>query len=368
MNGSRRGEIAFVACSNGEKTTRILCNHIVRIAEQRASLDAKSPYESRQRDFSLSVMESGISPVSTETRLFKDGELITKLHESVRGKDVYVVQNTLDPRNPERTSHNIMELLIMLDTVKRSEAAHVTAVVPYLSYCKQERRQGRQPISLKLIIDMIEKAGAERLITMDLHAGATEGFASNLKIQNLFASPLLLHYFEETIKFKGTFVAPDPNAGKTVRHYAKVTGLPMAIAYKFRRPDSMHDISEQILLGDVKGKDAVVIDDQTAGSGTLIGTCKLLKQIGAKDIYAGVTHGMLLEDGDIKFRAAVKEGLLKQLVITNTLVQPESFLEENPYITVLDALHIFSQAIFETHVDGTVSGLYDPRLRKEMFG
>jgi ribose-phosphate pyrophosphokinase len=339
--------------------------HIADICKRREPGLDDSAYSMQQKELISHVKAEGIRPVLSETRTFADGEIIAKLRETVRGKDVYVVQNTLDPRNPEKTSVNILELLIMLDAVKRSDAAHVTAVIPYLSYCKQERRQGRQPISLKLLLDMIEKAGAERLITMDLHASASEGFSSTLRVQNLYASSLLLEHFRD---FKGVFVAPDPNAGKTVRHYSKITGLPMAIAYKYKRPDSMHDIAEHILLGDVKDRDCVIIDDQTAGSGTLIGTCKLLKEKGAKEIHACVTHGMLLGDAEARFGEAVKSGLLKSLVVTNTLIQPEDFLMRNSFISTLDALMFFAQAIFETHTDGTVSSLYDPRLRKEMFG
>jgi ribose-phosphate pyrophosphokinase len=346
----RRGDIAIVACRNGVETANCIISHLNSIV-----------MEGHEQMTPISLLDS-------ESQDFKDGEIITRLRESVRGKDVYIVQNTLDPRKPELTSHNIMELMIMIDNVRRSDAAHVSVIIPYLSYCKQERRQGRQPVSLKLLIDMLETAGAERLITMDLHSPATESFSKSFKIQNLFASPLLMKHILEDMAFKGVFVAPDPNAGKTARHYSKLSGLPMAICYKYKKPDSMHDIDDHTLLGDVKNKDALIIDDQTAGSGTLLGTAKLLKSQGAKQVCAAVTHAMFLGDAEQSFRKAVDEGMLSELIITNTLLHSKEFLDRNPYLKVIDALRLVSEAIYEIHTDGSISSLYEPRLRKEMFG
>ena len=195
-----------------------------------------------------------------------------------------------------------------------------------------------------------------------------QGFSSEINIQNLYASALLIDYFLEKIRFNGIFVAPDPGAGKMVKHYSKVTGLPMALGYKYRNPDSHHDFEEQRLLGDVKGMDAAIVDDQSAGSGTLINMARTVKDAGADKVYCAVAHAMLLGDAEEKFSKAVEEGVITELVCTNTLIQPDELLERNPYIKVLDSLKIFAEAIIETHEGGSISRLYEPRLRESMFG
>ncbi len=339
MADINRGDLVLVPCRNGMRTAEMILEHL--------------------KDAAM---------IDTRTKVFGDGEVKTKLLESVRGKDVYIVQNTLDPRNPDRTSENIIELLLMTDAVKRADANHISIVLPYMSYCKQERKSGREPISAKVMIDMLRNRGAERIITMDLHAPAIEGFSSVIQVQNLYASALILDYFLEKVKFDGVFVAPDPGAGKMVKHYSKVTGMPIALGYKYRDPDSHHDFEEQRLLGDVKDMDAAIIDDQSAGSGTLINMARILKKAGAKKVYGAVAHAMLLLDAEEKFRKVVEEGILTELVCTNTLMQPDDLLRRNPYIKVLDSLKIFAEAIKETHKGGSISRLYEPRLRESMFG
>ncbi len=370
----RRGELAIVPCRNGKTTAEVLKSHLVSICKERgSSLKGKkklSSYEQRQTEFIKHVSEFGIKIIESEIKDFKDGEISIALNESVRGKDVYVIQNTLNPEKPEETSKNIMELLLMLDAVQRADAAHVTVIMPYFSYCKQERRQGRQPISTKLLIDIMEKAGAECLITMDLHAPATEGSvaAKDFRIQNLFASPMLIDYLMNEKKFDGVYVAPDPGAGKMVTYYAKVTNSPMALGYKQRDPRSQHDFKEQKLLGDVKGKEVVIIDDQIATGGTLINMAKLIKEHGAKKVYAGVTHAMFLGEAGDKFAKAVEEGTFEEVIVTNTLIHTPEFLKKNKYLRVIDTLRIFSDAVFEMQVDGSVTRLYSDPLRKVMFG
>jgi ribose-phosphate pyrophosphokinase len=202
---------------------------------------------------------------------------------------------------------------------------------------------------------------------MELHAPAVQGFV-NYRIENLYASQIFQSYFLKEKKFKGVWIAPDPNAGKFVRHYSKVSGLPMAFGYKYRTADSMHDIEELHLLGDIRGRDVAIIDDQSATSRTLLRAINAAKELGAKQVYCAVTHAMFLGDAQKAFKDAVKQGFMKELVCTNTLMQPEAFLKKNRYIKVLDGLRLFAEAIFETYTGGSISRLYEAPLRDSLFG
>lgn len=371
----RRGEMAIIPCRNGKKTAELIHNHLKEICSERKDILSKRKnsftlYEHRQLEFIDYVDKYGIEIINPDIKDFKDGEISITITESVRGKNVYIVQNTLDPENPKTTSHNIMELVLMVETARRSFANEVTVIMPYMSYSKQERRQGRQPISAKVLLDILNDSGADKLMTMELHAPAIEGFtgAKHLTVENLFASSRIIDYFVGKKKFAGLFVAPDAGAGKMVGHYSKVTGLPLALGYKFRRPDSRHDSEEQKLLGDVKGQEILIIDDQVATGGTIINIAKVAKEKGATKAYAAVTHGLLLGDAENKFQKAVKENIIDELVITNTVIHSEDFMKRNKYITPLCALKMFAQAVFESEVDGSVSRLYDVKLRKSMFG
>lgn len=344
-------EIAILPCRNGLETAEAVIGHIHEIC--------------RERNIgSLSYLKH---PVEVDTRDFDDGEIRPKIRESVRGKRVYIVQNTLSPHAPERTSHNIMELLLTADAARRSDADEINLVVPYLSYSKQERSTGREPISVKVLLDAFADLGVRRLFTMDLHAPAIQGFVS-YRIENLYASQIFLRYFLKEKKFKGVWIAPDPNAGKFVRHYSKFSGLPMAFGYKYRTADSIHEIEELKLLGDIKGKDVAIVDDQSATSRTLLHAAQAAKDLGAKQVYCAVAHAMFLGNAERAFRNAVKQGLMKELVCTNTLMHQESFLKRNPYVKVLDALRLFAEAIFETYTAGSISRLYEEPLRDSLFG
>ena len=344
-------QIAILPCRNGIETANAIIKHIHDIC--------------RERNFKgLSYLRE---PIEIDTRDFIDGEIRPKIRESVRGKRVYIVQNTLDPRKPEQTSHNILELLLTIDAVRRSDADEINLVLPYLSYSKQERSTGREPISVKVLLDAFASLGIRRLFTMDLHAPAVQGFV-NYRIENLYAFQIFLGYFLKEKKFKGVWIAPDPNAGKFVRHYSKVSGFPMALGYKYRAADSVHEIEELSLLGDIKGKDVVIVDDQSATSRTLLRAANAAKELGAKKVYCAVTHAMFLGNAQEAFRDAVKKGLVEELVCTNTLIQPKEFLDKNRYVRVLDGLRLFAEAIFETYTGGSISRLYEAPLRASLFG
>jgi len=372
-----RGDISIIACRNGISSANTIKNHLQEIILHRDQLlnsrEHLTSYDERQLDFINTVKKHGtqlIIPNSKSIKDFADGEISINLEESVRGTDAYIIQNTLNPENPKATSHNIMELIFMTETVRRSSARNVTLVLPYLSYSKQERRQGRQPISAKVMIDLFHEVGADKIITMDLHASAIEGFtkAREMSIENLFASNIILDYLINDKKFKGEFLAPDAGAGKMVAHYSKVAKLELALGYKFKKPDSHHEPEEQRILGDVSGKDIAIIDDQLATGTTLLNTINSLVKLKANKIYLATTHGMFLKNAEEKFRHLKNAGILEEIIITTTIPHSKEFYQKNTYITQLDALKMFAEAVYENHVDGSISALYETNLRNSLFG
>jgi ribose-phosphate pyrophosphokinase len=373
MNGSHQEDFVIAACRNGAESAEIIRNDIKKICfDAEAFLKSKknlNHHEQTRMSFVCAANETDAIITPIDCRTFADGEILPTVEKSVREKSVYLVQNTFDPAHPDRTSDNIIELLLTLDALKRASPSKITVIVPYLSYSKQERRQGRQSISAKLFLDMIHTAGADKLITIDLHASATEGFTSakDMTIDPLFASSVFIEHLRE-IKFSGVFVAPDIGAGKMIKHYSKVMGLPFALGYKFRKPDSAHTFETQDILGDVKDKDVVMIDDQIASGSTLINAVKMLREKGAKKIYVFATHGLFIKDAEKNFREAYEQGYITELIITNSLTYSKEFLERNKYIKVLDVLQLFSRAIYEMQTGGSISGLYHPDLRHSLYG
>ncbi|MGV8161978.1 MAG: ribose-phosphate diphosphokinase [Candidatus Nanoarchaeia archaeon] len=367
------GDFAIASCSNGKESAQNIKADFEKICVQTArSLEGKSNLgrtDHVQLQFSLLMKEFETPVVPIGCAVFSDGEILPTIERSVREKAIYLIQNTFDPQNPENTSRNIMELLLTIDSLKRSSSSKITVILPYLSYSKQERRQGRQPISVKLLLDLMHTAGADKLLTVDLHAPATEGFTSakDMTIDPLFASSVIIEYLKE-LKFDGVFVAPDVGAGKMVKHYSKVMNLPFALGYKFRKPDSKHTFETQDILGDVEGKDVAMIDDQIASGSTLIHAAKMLKDKGAKDIYVFATHGLFVKDAEKNFKEAVQNGFIKEVIVTNSLHYSPEFLERNPHIKVLNVLKLFSRAIYEMQTGGSISGLYDPEIRHVLYG
>ncbi len=373
MSTFQQEDFVIAACRNGTESAEIIRNDIKNIcsdAEQYLkSKKSLNHHEAAKMNFVCAANEADAILTPIDCKTFGDGEILPTVERSVREKAVYLVQNTFDPAHPEKTSDNIIELLLTLDALKRSSPSKIVVIVPYLSYSKQERRQGRQSISAKVLLDMIHVAGADKLITIDLHTSAVEGFTSakDMTIDHLFASSVFIEYLRAK-KFNGVFAAPDIGAGKTIKHYSKVMGLPFALGYKFRKPDSKHNFEAHGILGDVDGKDIVMIDDQIASGSTLINATKLLKEKGAKDVYLFVTHGLFLKDAEEKFRKLLDDGTLKELIITNSLMPSKEFLERNPKIVVLDVLQLFSRAIYEMQTGGSISGLYNPDLRHSLYG
>jgi len=278
---------------------------------------------------------------------FSEGEIRVKIDENVRGKDVFVVQPTCPPPN-----ENLMELLIMIDALKRSSAQRITAVMPYFGYARQDRKdQPRVPITAKLVANLITTAGANRVLTMDLHAGQIQGFF-DIPVDNLFAVGVFIDY-ASGLKIKDlVVVSPDVGGIKMARAYAKRMSAGLAIVDKRRvSPDKTEALH---ILGDVEGKNAIIVDDLIATGSSLFEAVGALKQAKAKSIRAAITHGVL-SGAAVENLEKCKD--LEELLITDTI--PLDSNKKHSRITVLSVAGLLGEAIKRIHSEESVSSLFD---------
>src|SRR3954464_7806082 len=219
------------------------------------------------------------------TELFPDGELIVKVEEDVRGRDCLIIQPTSHPVNA-----HLMELMIWIDCLRRASAKQVTAVIPYFGYARQDRKdEGRVPITAKLVANLLERAGADRVVSVDLHAAQVQGFF-DIPVDHLHAGPVLTKWFKSLKLSNRVFVSPDVGNVKRAQVYANMLGGEICIIDKRRRSDK--DIEAKHIIGDVEGKNVLMVDDMITTAGTVTEGCKILRQNGVKEIYIAATHGV----------------------------------------------------------------------------
>jgi len=277
-----------------------------------------------------------------EVGRFEDGEVSVRFNENIRGGDVFIVQATGAPAD------NLMELLVMLDAAKRASARRVTAVMPYFGYARQDRKdQPRAPISAKLVANLITVAGADRVLCMDLHSAQIQGFF-DIPFDHLYAAPVLIDYFAQKQLPDLVVMAPDVGGVKMARAYAKRLGADLALADKRRpRPDAVEIMN---IIGDVKGKNAVLFDDVVTTASTLCQAAEAIKAAGGRDIYAGVTHGVLSTSA----RERLARAPIKELVVTNT-VQHDAL---PPHVTELSVADLLGEAVQRIHEERSLSSLF----------
>ena len=286
----------------------------------------------------------GIEVGDASVEQFADGETAVKINENIRGADIFVFQPTFAPAN------NLMELLVMIDAVRRASARRVTAVIPYFGYQRQDRKdQPRVPITAKLVANLITTAGADRVMTMDLHSAQIQGFF-DIPFDHLYAAPVLVdHYLRLGIQDL-VAIAPDIGSVKMARAFAKRLSTNLAVVDKRRpRPDAVEMMN---IIGEVDGKNAVIFDDILSTGSTLVMAAEALKEAGARDIYAAVTHGVLC--GDAIDRIARSE--VKELVITDSIPHVPSTLP--PKIRVLSVAPLLAEAIRRIHDEESLSSLF----------
>lgn len=283
---------------------------------------------------------------NAEIKRFSDGEIWVEVEENVRGKDVFVVQSTSHPAN-----EHLMELLIMVDALKRASAERITAVLPYYGYARQDRKVApRTPISSKLVADLITAAGAHRVVSVDLHAGQIQGFF-NIPFDHLYAMPILLDYIRGNLLNDVVIVTPDAGGTERARAYAKRLDTTLAMIDKRRSAPNESEVMN--VIGEVNGKTAIIVDDMVDTAGTLTQAAAALKERGANKIYACITHGVLSG----KAVERIKGSVLEELVITNTICQSEEVLKCRK-IKVLSMAKLLSEAIFRINHNDSVSSLF----------
>lgn len=277
---------------------------------------------------------------------FSDGEIRVKINSNVRGHDVFVIQSTSYPAN-----ENLMELLIMIDALKRASAQRITAVLPYFGYSRQDRKdQPRVPITAKLVANLLTTAGADRVLTIDLHAGQIQGFF-DIPLDNLFAVKIFMDYRKKT-RLKGELVVVSPDVGgiKTARAYAKRFNCSLAIVDKRRIDDKKAEVMH--IMGDVKGKTAVIVDDMVATAGSLVEAVEAIKKKGALEVYAAVTHPVLCGPAIERIRKSA----LKELIVTDTIPMEENKMTSK--IKVLSVAPLLAEAIKRIHCEESLSVLF----------
>ena len=289
----------------------------------------------------------GVPLGAARVRRFSDGEVMVEIGENVRGRDVYVVQSTCAP-----TNDNLMELLVITDALKRASAATITAVIPYYGYARQDRKAApRTPITAKLVADLITTAGVNRVVTIDLHAGQIQGFF-NIPVDNLYAAPVILNYLKD--RFSGeqvVMVSPDAGGTERARAFAKRLEYSLAVIDKRRTGPNVAEVMH--LIGDVRDKIAIILDDMVDTAGTLTQAAKALKANGAKAIYACATHGVLSGPAIERINASD----IEEIVLTDTIPVNTGAVATSK-IRTLSVAELLAEAIRRIHEDESVSSLF----------
>jgi ribose-phosphate pyrophosphokinase len=277
---------------------------------------------------------------------FSDGEVRIQLEENVRGKDVFLIQSTCPPVN-----ENLMELLVMLDAARRASAQRITAVIPYFGYARQDRKdRPRVPITAKLVANILASSGANRVLTLDLHAGQIQGFF-DIPLDHLYAINVFFEYFKQNKIEDLVIVSPDVGGIKMARAYAKRFGADLAIVDKRRKSPESTEVMH--ILGDVKDKNVLLVDDIIATGSSLVNGAAALKKEGAKNIFAAISHGILSNHAVDKIR----DSRIDSLAITDSIPLPEEKKEEKIKVVSLD--NLFADAIKRIHFEKSISVLFD---------
>lgn len=288
----------------------------------------------------------GIPVGDAQVSTFSNGEINVSINESIRGADVFVVQSTSAPVND-----NLMELLIMMDALKRASAGRINAVIPFYGYARQDRKsKSREPITAKLVANLITSAGADRVITMDLHAHQIQGFF-DIPVDHLYAAPLIVNYFINKKLDDIVVVSPDVGGVTRARYLAAKLDAPLAIIDKRRPRPNVSEVMN--VIGDINGKDCIIIDDIVDTAGSIVNAAKVLMNMGAKDVYVACTHPVL--SGPAFDR--VQESVIKELIVTNTIPLPAGKPVDK--IKVLSVAPLFAEAIKRIYEGLSLSKLFD---------
>lgn len=296
------------------------------------------------------ALETGLVP--TEYRTFASGEILTRFEVSIRGCDLFLIQSFGPPVNEW-----MMELLIMLDAAKRASAKRITVVAPYFPYSRQDKKgRGREPISARLVADLLKTAGADRVMSVDLHAAQIQGFFDG-PVDHLFAKPVLLEHFERTLspedRAKLTVVSPDTGRVRVADTWSDSLGAPLAIIHKRRDPNVANQVTVNEIVGQVDGRVCLLVDDMIDTGGTIVKAAQALKASGAERVIVAATHAVFSDPASERLQDAA----IDEVVVTDTIPLPEHKRWDS--LTVLPIAPLLARAIREVFEDGSVTSMFD---------
>ena len=291
----------------------------------------------------------GVSLADASIRTFNDREIFVEINENIRGEDIFIIQSTSHPAND-----HLMELLITIDAARRGSAKRITAVIPYYGYARQDRKTGpRTPITAKLVANLITSAGANRVLTMDLHAGQIQGFF-DIPLDNIFSAPPLIKDIKEKFKDNENLVVASPDVGGVVRARAFAKRLNAGLAIVDKRREKAGESEVMNIIGEIENKTCILLDDIADSAGTLCNAAKALKNNGAKEIYSYIVHGVLSGNAFSK----IAESSIKELILTDT-IEPSDEVKNTKNIRHISIAPLMGEAIKRISSDASVSALFD---------
>lgn len=329
-----RGDIKIFACRAGKPFAKRIISELNKILESTGRI---------------------VNLGKSKSVSFADGEIKTVIKDSVRGKDVYLVQSFINT-NDLSVNDNIMEFLLAANALKRSGPSHINSIIPYLAYSRQDKPKDREPVSASLLAETIERAGIEGIITMDVHSDQIAGFYKNIGFDNLRASMTLINYFKKHKSLDDVVViSPDAGGAKRAKFYAKKLKTDMAIMHKNRNYEKENVVEKTSLLGDVKEKQALIVDDIVDTGGSLVNTIEELYKNNVKTVSVVCTHALLNNHAKEKLDRLYQEGKLEYLAATDTIIQ-----KNNPkWLKEVPVSGLFAQVINNMNMDLSVSELYE---------
>lgn len=340
-----RGKISIIACNSGKPLAERMVSHIRAIYKKMGI-----PYDNE--NFPL---------INSEEVIFANGEVKTIIHEHIRGDDVYIIQCMDDPLSDRSINDNFMALVSAIDSACQSDADNITAVIPQYPYCRQERRKAREGITAKLVAKILEVAGAHRVLTVDIHSEAIGGFFTQAKLENFHASAEIIHYYQTTYKNDKDFVviAPDVGSAERARFYAKKFEHEMAVIDKARNYAKHGEIESMRLIGDVKNRNVLVVDDMIATGGTILNACKVLKDEGAQDIFLACTFPFFNGKAVEKIDKAYSDGLVKKVIGTDAVFRGEQFKKDHPWYEEVTIAPLLAHVIYRINHKRSLSEILD---------
>ncbi len=340
MNGSR-GQLSVIACDSGRPLAERIMKELNNIAKQEdEAIFHRLKY-------------------TTEVT-FPNGEVKVVINENIRGDDLYVVQCIDDPLSEKTVNDNLLAVLTAIHAGYQSDADHITAVLPQFPYSRQERRKTREAISAKLVANMLESAGAQRVITLDIHSEAIQGFFNTAKLEDLHASGVIIDYLQNILKLDPTrlvVTGPDVGSAERARHYSKVLGAHLAIVDKARDYSRISTIESMRLVGRVKGMEVLIVDDMIATGGTLINAARLLKEKGAEKIYVATSLPFFTGNCKEKIDKAYSDNLIDLVIGTDAVFHGKEFVESTPWYREVSIAPLFAHVIYNINKKRSVSDL-----------